>query len=180
MNKADEKETKPNFAFIAMPMDKDDKQLVDVLETIKNAAQKCGVMAERVDDTESNERITDRILKSIDCAEYVIADLTKEKPNVFFEAGYAEGCGKTPIYIAKQGTPIHFDTKDYPIIFFHNMKELREGLQKRLDALSAIKPSHNSETSEGASGGPNTHRSHKSLHNAPLPRKRKEDHSNTR
>ena len=147
MNKAD----KISFAFIAMPMDKDDHQLVDVLETIKSAAQKCGVVAERVDDTKSNERITDRILKSIDRAEYVIADLTKERPNVFFEAGYAEGRGKTPIYIAKQGTPTHFDTKDYPIIFFHNMKELREGLQKRLYALSAIQPSHNSETSERAS-----------------------------
>ena len=63
MNKADEKETKPNFAFIAMPMDKDDHHLVDVLETIKYAAQLCGIRAERVDDTKSNERITDRILK---------------------------------------------------------------------------------------------------------------------
>lgn len=154
MKKADEKEIKASFAFIAMPIDKDDHQLVDVLETIKDAARRCGIAAERVDDTESNERITDRILKSIDSADYVIVDLTNERPNVFFEAGYAQGRGKTPIYIARQGTPLHFDIKDYPIIMFRNLKELREGLQKRLDALSASRPSHNSATSEGASGGP--------------------------
>ena len=152
MNKADEKETKPNFAFIAMPMDKDDHHLVDVLETIKYAAQLCGIRAERVDDTESNERITDRILKSINSASYVIVDLTKERPNVFFEAGYAQGRGKTAIYIARQGTPLHFDIRDYPVILFRSMKELREGIQKRLDALSKVKPDHNLATFKLASG----------------------------
>ena len=136
MNKADKEETKPNFAFVAMPMDKTDHQLVDVLDAIKDAAKSCGIMAERIDDTESNERITDRMLKQIDSAKYVIADLTKGRPNVFFEAGYSEGRGKTPIYVARQGTEIHFDTNDYPIIFFHNMKELKEGLQRRFIALS--------------------------------------------
>ena len=129
-------EINSNYAFVAMPMDKDDHQLVDVLETIKDAAQKCGMVAERVDDTEFNERITDRILKSIDRAEYVIVDLTKERPNVFFEAGYAQGCGKIPIFVAREGTHLHFDIKDYPIIIFRNMKELKEGLVKRLIALS--------------------------------------------
>ncbi len=104
-----------NYAFIAMPMDKDDHQLVDVLETIKDAAQKCGIAAERVDDTEFNERITDRILQSIDRAEYVIVDLTKERPNVFFEAGYAQGRGKTPIYVAREGTVLHQGLPSYHV-----------------------------------------------------------------
>jgi nucleoside 2-deoxyribosyltransferase len=91
--------------------------------------------AERVDEVESNERITDRIIESITKAEFVIADLTKERPNVFFEAGFAHGLGKTPIYVAREGTPIHFDIKDYPIILFRNMKELKEGITQRLLAI---------------------------------------------
>ena len=63
-------------------------------------------------------------------------DLTNERPNVFFEAGFAHGLGKTPIYVARHGTPIHFDIKDYPIITFRNMKELKEGISKRLIALT--------------------------------------------
>jgi nucleoside 2-deoxyribosyltransferase len=118
-----------------MPIDKDDHQLVDVLDTIKSAAVECGVHAERVDDVESNDRITDRILESIAKAEFVIVDLTKERPNVFFEAGFAHALGKIPIYLARHGTTIHFDIKDHPTIQLRNMKELREGVSKRLAAL---------------------------------------------
>jgi hypothetical protein len=57
-------------------------------------------------------------------------------PTSFYEAGYAHGLNKIPIYIARHGTKIHFDLHDYPIIFFHNMKELREGLAKRLRATA--------------------------------------------
>jgi hypothetical protein len=125
----------PGYAFVAMSIDKEDHQLVDVLEAIKEAAASCGITAERVDEVESNERITDRIIESIIKAEFVVVDLTKERPNVVFEAGFAHGLRKIPIYIARHGTPIHFDIKDYPIIIFRNMKELKEGLIKRLIAL---------------------------------------------
>jgi hypothetical protein len=122
------------YAFVAMPMDENDHALVDVLEAIKAGAGECGMIAERVDDDERNERITDRVLESIRKAEFVIVDLSKARPNVFFEAGYAHGIGKIPIYIARANTELHFDVQDYPVIFFHNMKELRERLVRRLRA----------------------------------------------
>jgi hypothetical protein len=124
------------YAFVAMPIDKDDHQLVDVLDAIKVAATTCGISAERVDEAESNNRITDRILESIAKAEFVIVDLTNERPNVLFEAGFAHGIGKIPIYVAREGTTIHFDVKDYPVIQFRNMKELKDGITRRLIALS--------------------------------------------
>jgi hypothetical protein len=131
-----EERTQQGYAFVAMPIDRDDHELVDVLEAIKDAAAKCEVTAERIDEVESSDRITDRILESIIKAEFVIVDLTKERPNVFFEAGFAHGLGKLPIYVARYGTPIHFDLKDYPIIMFRNMRELKEGIAKRLSALT--------------------------------------------
>ena len=124
-----------DYAFIAMPIDPDNKDLEDVLDSIKEACRRCGVNAERVDEPPSNERITDRILESIRRAEFVIVDLTNSKPNVFYEAGYAQGQGKTPIYVARAGTPLEFDLKDYPIIFFKNMKQLKDGLEHRLRGL---------------------------------------------
>jgi nucleoside 2-deoxyribosyltransferase len=99
-----------------------------VLDAIKVAATTCGISAERVDEAESNNRITDRILESIAKAEFVIVDLTNERPNVLFEAGFAHGIGKIPIYVAREGTTIHFDVKDYPVIQFRNMKELKDGV----------------------------------------------------
>jgi hypothetical protein len=131
-----ELDVQEGYAFIAMPMDPDDTALVDVHDAIKEAAARCGLLAERVDEPQSNERITDRILESIRKAEYVIVDLTGSKPNVFFEAGYAHGIGKVPIYVARQDTKLEFDLKDYPVIFFRGMKELKDNLEKRLRGLA--------------------------------------------
>lgn len=122
-------------AFIAMAIDPTISELDDVLDAIKSACNACGINAKRVDDSQSNERITDRIVASIRAAEFVIADLTHARPNVFFEAGFAHGLDKTPIYIAKHGTKLEFDVKDYPIIFFRNIRDLKSGLQKRLAEL---------------------------------------------
>ena len=100
------------------------------------ADHRCGIHAERVDEPQSNERITDRILESIRKAEYVIVDLTGSRPNVFYEAGYAHGLRKIPIYVALKGTALQFDLKDYPVIFFDSMRELKEGLEARLRGLA--------------------------------------------
>jgi nucleoside 2-deoxyribosyltransferase len=89
------------YAFVAMPMDRDNHALVDVLEAIKAGAKECGITAERIDDDERSERITDRMLESIRKAEFVIVDLSYARPNVFFEAGYAHGIGKIPILYCK-------------------------------------------------------------------------------
>lgn len=129
------------YAFIIMPIVPDDAQLEDVLDAIKEAAKRCGIHAERVDEPQSNERITDRILESIRKAEYVIVDLTGSRPNVFYEAGYAQGIQKTPIYIARHGTALEFDLKDYPVIFFRGMKELMDSLEARLRALAKARES---------------------------------------
>jgi len=123
-------------AFIAMAIDPTISELDDVLDAIKSACRACGINAKRVDDYQSNERITDRIVASIRAAEFVIADLTHARPNVFFEAGFAHGLDKTPIYIAKHGTKLEFDVKDYPIIFFRNMRDLKGGLQNRLAEIA--------------------------------------------
>lgn len=126
-----------NFAFVAMPMEPGNHRLVDVLDAIKEAAQRCGVQAERIDDQASNERITDRILESIQKAEFVIADLTDARPNVYFEVGYAHGLGKLPIYIAAADTKLEFDLKDYPVVFFKGLRDLKDGLEKRMRAIRA-------------------------------------------
>lgn len=127
-------------AFVAMPMDPADDSLVDVLEAIQTAAHRCKIRAERIDDQQSNDRITDRMLRAISEADYVVADLTHSRPNVFFEAGYAHGLGKIPIYVARHGTKVEFDLHDYPVLFFRNLKELRDTLERRLRGLALGPP----------------------------------------
>lgn len=118
-------------------MNPNDPTLEDVLDAIKEGANRCGLQAERVDEAVSNEPITQRMLLSIETAEYVIADLTTASTNVFYEAGYAHGLGKIPIYVARVGATIPFDIKDYPVIYYPNMRELKSSLAERLQAVSA-------------------------------------------
>jgi hypothetical protein len=128
-------EVAKGFVFIAMPMSAEDPALEDVHHTIKDAAISVGLVAERVDEAATTDRITDRVLESLHRAEFVVADLTYSKPNIYYEAGYAHALGKVPIYIAREGTTIEFDLKDYPVIFFPNMHKLKAELTRRLSGL---------------------------------------------
>lgn len=132
-------EIQHGYAFVAMPMASETGEFDDVLDAIKEAAHRCGIQAERVDDPASTDRITDRIIESIQRAEFVIADLTDARPNVYYEAGYAHGIGKVPIYVARHGTRLEFDLKDYPVIFYRNLRSLKDDLEKRLRRLGGAK-----------------------------------------
>lgn len=128
-------EIEAGSVFVAMPMAKGDHELDDVLDAIKEAAGRCGLVARRVDDNDNNERITDRVLDHIRSSEHIVVDLSRSKPNVYYEAGFAHALGKLPIYIAKEGTEIEFDIKDYPVVFFGGMRDLKDRLEQRLQGL---------------------------------------------
>lgn len=128
--------TQKDFMFVAMPISAESAHSADVLDAIKQVAICFNIKAERIDENESNEKITDRILECIEKAQYVICDLSLSRPNVFYEAGYAQGINKTPIFIAQSGTDMHFDLKDYPIIFFDGMVDLKRKLEQRLRTIA--------------------------------------------
>lgn len=130
-----------DYAFIAMAMDPQNPQLDDVLDAIKDGAMRSNVVAERIDERATNEPITRRMLKAIEEAEYVVVDLTNPRPNVYYEAGYAQGMGKTPIYVARRGAEIPFDVRDYPVILYPNMRELKSSLAERIESIRAAQGS---------------------------------------
>ena len=87
----------PNTAFIMMWMDKSHADLDDVSNALKEVCAEFAVTALRADDVEHQDRITDLVLNHIRESEFLIADLTGERPNVYYEIGYAHALGKRPI-----------------------------------------------------------------------------------
>jgi hypothetical protein len=63
----------------------------------------------------------------------IVADLSFERPNVYFELGYARGFGRTVITIAKKGTNVHFDVKDWVYIEYIDSRELEKKLKQRFE-----------------------------------------------
>ena len=130
----------PNTAFILMWMDPKHKALVDVCNAIKDVFAEFGVTASRADDVEHQDVITTLVLNKIAGSEFLIADLTGERPNVYYEVGYAHALEKRPILIRKKGTQLHFDIAGYNVIEYKNHTELKRSLERRLEAMTGRNP----------------------------------------
>jgi hypothetical protein len=129
------KPIKPNTAFVLMAMDPEKAELVDVYNAIKDVSQEFDINAYRADEIEHQDRITDLILREIATCEYLVADLTFERPNVYYEVGYAHAISKKPILYRKTGTPLHFDLAVHNVPEYKNVTELRELLRRRFEAI---------------------------------------------
>jgi nucleoside 2-deoxyribosyltransferase len=66
----------------------------------------------------------------------MIADFTRYRGGVYFEAGYAQGLGKQVIFTCKRGDSwkenLHFDVEHYPFITWENESELFEKLRDHI------------------------------------------------
>ncbi len=99
---------------------------------ISGAAEAVGLRAERVKDVKGDYRITDQIMAMINRARLIVADLTHERPNVYFELGYARGLGKKVITILRAGTVAHFDVRDWTHLEYFDSRPLEVDLIEQL------------------------------------------------
>lgn len=115
------------LAFVLMSFS---EEMNPIFEEMIDAAKLVSrnIRIHRIDKQKGNFSITPEILSLIDRAELIICDLTEEKPNVYFELGYAKAKGKKIIHCAKKGTKLHFDIKDSRTIFYKNSTDFRRTL----------------------------------------------------
>ena len=130
------REEEEDYVFVLMSFEKDPR-LDDAYDAIVRGVTRWNPNAtvERVDQIEEDFKITDKVLECIDKATLIIADLTGERPNVYYEVGYARAKKKLLIHTAINGTKLHFDVKDYNTIFWDSGRTLEMDLAKRLRSM---------------------------------------------
>jgi hypothetical protein len=131
-----------NTAFLLMWMDPERPELVDVHQGVKEVFAEFGITAVRADDIQHQDRITNLVLAEIARSEFLFADLSGERPNVYYEVGYAHALGKRPILYRRKGMPLHFDLSVHNAPEYENVTQLRNFLRERLAAMTGRTPNH--------------------------------------
>lgn len=119
------------YAFVLMPFD---TAFDDIYKLgIKETAKELNIKAERVDEQIYEELILEQIYKQINIADIIIADMTGQNPNVFYEVGYAHAKNKTCILLTKDTNDIPFDLKHHKhIIYKESISNLKKSLKSEL------------------------------------------------
>ncbi len=120
----------PQQVFVAMWFD---VSMNNARKAIRKAVERYGLQAVFIDEKEHTKLIVPEIFSEIRKSCFVIADLTKNRGGVYYEAGYAEGLGKQVILTCKNKDrkKIHFDVAQKNTIFWDDEGEL----EKRLSSL---------------------------------------------
>jgi nucleoside 2-deoxyribosyltransferase len=104
---------------------------------IKEAIKNCGYEPIRIDEVHHHEKIDDKILRSIQEAKFVVADLTGHRGGVYFEAGFAMALNKPVIWCCRTDhfKDAHFDVNHYHIIEWDSELDLKQKLEDKLIGL---------------------------------------------
>ncbi len=109
-------------------------------EVIAPTCKKYGLKAIRADNIHNCTQILDDIHRSIKEAYLIIADITQDNPNVYYEVGYAHALDKSTILLCeKKRADLPFDISGYRTIFYHDSISGKSAIESSLgNFLKAI------------------------------------------
>lgn len=90
---------------------------------------------ERADEITSSGPVTEIITKAIIRSAIVVADLTDERPNCYYEVGFAHSLGKPVILLAREDTTRHFDIAGYQWHYWKSYKDLKAKFESALEGV---------------------------------------------
>lgn len=125
----------PNLVFVIMAFS---EGMQDTYSAIKDECHRLNLIPRRVDENIGSGLIIKEITDLIEKAEFIICDLTYERPNVYYELGYAHGVGNESdeiLLIAKEGTTLHFDIAPFRVQYYRSTEHLRRILNTSLTAM---------------------------------------------
>jgi nucleoside 2-deoxyribosyltransferase len=122
-------------AFVAMSFSPELKSAWE--NAIRPALIKAKFRPYRVDVEPHIDRIDTKIITEIKNSRFLVADVTKQRQGVYFEAGYALGLGIPVFWCVRADdlSNVHFDTRQYNHIAWKDEDELAEQLYLFVSAV---------------------------------------------
>jgi len=110
-------------------------EMDEIYELIEKIGSEYNLKAIRVKDVDGDYRITDEIMKLIANSYFVIADLSLERPNVYYELGYARGIDKKVITLCNKNSKVHFDVQGWKYISYTDKEDLSDNLNQAINSV---------------------------------------------
>lgn len=127
-----------NQAFVVMKFG--DEALDSAYEgVVRPLLSDFGFAPLRIDEIQDSGKISQQVLYALRRSAVIVADLSGERPNCYYEAGFAHAMGKAIIFSIRKGERIHFDLADHRFIEWTTEADLRKKLRRRLEALTGRK-----------------------------------------
>jgi guanylate kinase len=126
-----------SLIFVLMSFNPDNPALIDYYHAMQRAVNKLdmGLRCINLDAIDDSSKLTDTAKKSIENCRLAIVDLTENKPNVFYELGFAHGIKKKCIITAYSETELHTYPKEYKVLLYNNANTLEQKLEITLQNI---------------------------------------------
>lgn len=128
-------------------------------DTYRPAIEKTGLGAYRVDKDSSVRNIIGEIEKKIKGSELCFADISEDKPNVWYELGYASAIGKDVVMVCdnEKREKLPFDINQRSVIFYDagapsDFSKLEAQIAEKIEAYNKTRKNINTLTETPISG----------------------------
>jgi hypothetical protein len=126
--------------FVLMPFAEKYREVYE--QVYKPACDHQGLKCWRVDEISRPGSITQDIVEGIIDADIIIADLTTQNPNVFYELGISHSIGNKTIMTSQSIDYVPFDISNYRVIIYEQSiagsKILEKRIIKAIDELLVV------------------------------------------
>ncbi len=109
------------YCFVIMAFKKDWAFYTEISKVLE---VECGIRCVRADEVPvAGELLLDKVHQLIDNAELVMADLSENRPNLYYEVGYAKARGKRVLIICKRGSEFDVNLHGIERIEYENTRD---------------------------------------------------------
>ena len=122
-------------AFLAMPFVKEFEERDDAEDVLFRVCKDMNIDLVVAKDTDGQSSLIAEILEGIENTSFLVAYLDENRPNVYFESGYAKGLGKPVIFCHKSSRMTSFDTNNFENIHWNSFRDLETKLTEKITNL---------------------------------------------